>query len=219
MSKITGKISGYDRLRFRGTVRMLTNAAGLWLFCGSPDEGCSRISGRMRRNLAARRGREFLAAAEHVGRPRVRPTVRGACKEGMAREIQKRDGVKEGLICVLTAVEPCWSFNIKSHKWADGMGKLELVRAYRKCQHLNHYYQHPVLGFMHVRLQTWLPFNLWVCVNGREWLTRQMDAAEIGYLRRTNCFVWISDMERTQELLDQQVGFNWQEALGNWPRW
>jgi hypothetical protein len=25
---------------------------------------------------------------------------------------------------------------------------------------------------MHVRLQTWLPFNLSVCINGREWLGR-----------------------------------------------
>jgi hypothetical protein len=67
---------------------------------------------------------------------------------------------------------------------------------------------------MHVRLQSWLPFNLFMCVNGREWLGREMDQAGIRYVRRENCFAWISDIPQAQGLLDQQVRFNWQEPLG-----
>jgi hypothetical protein len=111
---------------------------------------------------------------------------------------------------VLTAVEPCWTFNIKSNK---ASGKLELVHAYRKCQHLYHYMHHREFGFMHVRQQTWLPFNQFVMINGREWLGRQMDRAGIKYLRRENCFAWVSDVARAQELLQQQVSFNWTAAL------
>jgi hypothetical protein len=135
-----------------------------------------------------------------------------ACKEDVAREIQARDRVEEGLICVLTAVEPCWSYDLKSRPTPEGR-RLELLRAYRKCQHLYHYYQHREFGFMHVRLQTWLPFNLHVCLNGREWLGRQMDRAGIKYLRRENCFGYISDVAGAQELLNQQVTFNWQRGL------
>src|SRR5207249_2272172 len=90
----------------------------------------------------------------------------------------------------------------------------ELVHDYRKCQHLYHYMIHPVLGFMHARLQTWLPFNIHVCVNGREWLSRQMDAAGIKYLRRDNCFTWVSDLAAAQALLDEQVHLDWAKALG-----
>jgi hypothetical protein len=125
--------------------------------------------------------------------------------------MQQRHGVKEGLICVLTAVEPCWTFDIRSNRQT---GKLELVNAYRKCLHLYHYFQHPVFGFMHVRLQSWLPFNLWVCLNGREFLGRQMDARGIRYLRRENCFPWVSDVNKAQGLLDRQVGHDWQGSLG-----
>jgi hypothetical protein len=38
-----------------------------------------------------------------------------------------------------------------------------------------------------VRLQTWLPFGVRVCVNGREWLCRQLDREGVGYDRRDNC--------------------------------
>jgi hypothetical protein len=212
MDKVIGMVSGWDRLRFRGTVRMLANVAGLGRFLRFSGRRLLKDFGRHAEELSQKTRAASLEAAQAAGRPVVHLSSPGVCKEDMAREIQARDGIKQGLICVLTAVEPCWSYNLKSNKEA---GKLELVRAYRKCQHLYHYYQHPELGFMHVRLQTWLPFNLFVCVNGREILSQQMDEAKIRYLRRGNCFAWISDIDRAQGLLDQQVRYNWQELLGD----
>jgi hypothetical protein len=34
--------------------------------------------------------------------------------------------------------------------------------------------QHPELGLLHVRLQTWLPYTIMVCLNGREYLAKQL---------------------------------------------
>ena len=48
---------------------------------------------------------------------------------------------------------------------------------YRKCLHLYHYQVHPVFGFMHARIQTWFPFAIQICLNGREWLARAMNTA------------------------------------------
>jgi hypothetical protein len=44
---------------------------------------------------------------------------------------------------------------------------------------------------MHARIQTWFPFAVQICLNGREWLARAMDAAGLGYVRRDNCFTWL----------------------------
>jgi len=207
--QVTGVIHGWDRLRFRGTVRLLAHTVGLGRFlrftgCLLKDFGDRALE------LSRQVRSESLEQAERSGRPVVHLNNPGVRKEDVAREIAANDRIKEGLIGTLTAVEPCWSFDIKSNK---ASGKLELIQAYRKCQHLYHYYQHPVFGFMHVRLQTWLPFNMWVCINGREWLSRQMDEARLGYLRRENCFVHLEDVARTQELLSHQVSYNWQESL------
>jgi hypothetical protein len=64
-----------------------------------------------------------------------------------------------------------------------------------------------------VRLQSWLPLTVFIGLNGREWLSRQMDRAGIGYLRRDNCFAWVSDVAGAQELLHQQVRWDWNAAL------
>jgi hypothetical protein len=75
----------------------------------------------------------------------------------------------------------------------------------RKCVHIYHYWDHPVLGFGHTRLQTWLPLSVTVCINGRHWLERQLQAESIPYHKDGNCFPHIADTGRARELLDEQL--------------
>lgn len=206
---VIGILSGWDRLRLRGTLRSISHATGLSRFLsysGRLLKGFGEFALESSRQIRA----AALAVAEQAGRPAEHLQNPGISKEAVARRYALRDGVNDGLICVLTAVEPCWSFNIVKD---PASGHIELRQAYRKCLHVYHYSIHPVFGFMHVRLQTWLPFNLHICINGREWLGRQMDAAGIGYQRRDNCFISISDTAAAQALSDQQVRFRWRSAL------
>jgi hypothetical protein len=62
-------------------------------------------------------------------------------------------------------------------------------------------------------VQTWFPFSIDICLNGRQWLARQMDQAGIAYQQRDNCFVWIEDCSKAQALLDQQLRTNWASLL------
>lgn len=59
-------------------------------------------------------------------------------------------------------------------------------------------------------VQTWLPFPIRVCLNGREDLARQLDKAKIGYEKRDNCFVRIYNLQRAQQILDRLVTRKWQ---------
>jgi hypothetical protein len=90
---------------------------------------------------------------------------------------------------------------------------LELRARPRKCLHLYHYPAHPQFGFLHARIQTWFPFAVQICLNGREWLSRQMDAAGLAYRRRDNCFTWIEDFAAAQRLMDRQVSAAWPRLL------
>jgi hypothetical protein len=65
----------------------------------------------------------------------------------------------------------------------------------------------------YVRLQTWFPFTVHVGMNGREWLARQMDKIGLGYQRRDNCFAWIEDWARAQQLMDEQLRTPWPGML------
>jgi hypothetical protein len=53
-----------------------------------------------------------LTAAAESDRPVVYMRSPRASKEEMARQIQQRDGIPEGLICVLSCVEPCMSYSV-----------------------------------------------------------------------------------------------------------
>ena len=208
-SSVIGVLSGFDRLLFRGTLRRLANAAGLASFLGYTGV-LLKDFGDHSQALTEQVKDASLAVAEAAGRPvqyLADPSVR---KEDVAREIARRDGIGEGLVCVLSAVEPCWSFEVFRNRAAK---KLELRSRQRRCLHLYHYTVHPRLGFLHARVQTWLPFNISVCVNGREWLGRQMDAAGLGYCRRENCFTGLADVGKAQALMDGQLATDWRAVL------
>jgi hypothetical protein len=118
--------------------------------------------------------------------------------------------VREGLICVFKCVEPCHTFKLGPNPIDK---KLELRQVPGKCSHYYFYVLHPQFGLVHLRLQSWLPFTIHVCMNGREWLAQALRQRRIGFQQRDNCFVWIKDMAAAQKLADQQLRTDWSGLL------
>jgi hypothetical protein len=96
--------------------------------------------------------------------------------------------------------------------------RLELRYGPSKCLHQYHYLVDPQLGFLNVRLQTWFPFTMHVCLNGREWLARRMDVAGLNYVQRDNCFTWLQDPERAQQLMNEQLRASWGSIMSRLTR-
>jgi hypothetical protein len=112
-------------------------------------------------------------------------------------------------------VEPCRAFDIRRNRSTH---KLEVVRAFRKCLHYYAYYLDEEFGFMHVRLQSWFPFEIQVYVNGREWLARQLDQRGIGYQRYDNKLTQIADLKTAQALCDKFAHRKWPRLLDTWAK-
>lgn len=110
-------------------------------------------------------------------------------KEALAKDIARDEGITEGLVCVMRAVEPCQSF-----KMIPGEKRPRLVNARRKCLTFYFYFLDPKLGLLHVRLQSWFPLLMQVCINGHEILARQMDKHNIQYHQQDNAFTWIEEL-------------------------
>ena len=87
-------------------------------------------------------------------------------KEEIARSIARQDHITEGPVCALTCVEPCVGFDIHRNRETK---RLELVQRPRKCLYVYQYWEHPVLGWLHARIQTWFPF--WDCCVGKRCAT------------------------------------------------
>lgn len=134
-------------------------------------------------------------------------------KEQLARKLLSENPIKKpGLICVLKSIEPCMSFEYHRSQNVHERG-LRLVP--RKCLHIYHYLLHPLFGFMNVRLQTWFPFNIQICINGREWLARQLTRRRSGYERADNCFPRLANPKLAQRLMSEQLCTDWPSALSS----
>src|SRR3954462_2697444 len=211
-ASITGVIETFDRVIFKGHLNGFfpDGAFGRYLWRrGVPLKDAGRFFETQRirdhvASLAAAAGRpvEYLAGAS---------THRsGSSKEARAREIAERDGVTEGLVCVLSVVEPCRSFAVAPNRQTR---RLEVVRRPRKCLHYYLYRIDPEVGWMHVRLQTWAPYEIQVYVNGREWLARQLDAAGIGYRRSDNKITAVDDLAAVAALGERFAHTDWPPFL------
>lgn len=157
--------------------------------------------------IAAQAGRPSLYLAGTVSRRN------GQTKEDLARSIAERDGVKEGLICVLRTVEPCRTFSVRRQE-----GRLEIFNKVGKCLQFYFYLIDPEFGFMHVRVQSWLPYEIQVYLNGREWLARQLDAAGVGYLRHHNALLRIDDLDKASALCERFAHRSWPRVLDAFAR-
>ena len=206
---ISGVLSGFDRLVLRGTLRSIAHTQGMNGYLWS-NQILLKDFGSHVEQVSQRLKASSLAEALAVGRPVRYLASSEISKEDIARRIAAEDGISNGLVCVLTCVEPCRSFEIYRNRDTK---YLQLQPRLRKCLFLYHYVVHPVFGFLNARIQTWFPFSIQICLNGREWLAHQMDAVDLSYLRHDNCFPWIEDWPTAQQLMDQQLKVDWPALL------
>lgn len=206
---VTGFISGFDRLRFRATLRPLFQPGGLEIYlysCKVLIKDFARFASNLTERIrteAYERFRQWDRPIQYVSEPSL-------SKEDLVRALAKKHGITTGPICLLACVEPCLSFQLRGDRSSK---QIHLVLEHSKCTHLYHYFLHPGFGQLHVRVQTWFPFSVDVCFNGREWLAHQMDQAGIAYRKRDNCFVWIQNCAKARQLLEQQLHTNWAKLL------
>jgi histone H3/H4 len=158
--RISGTLAMFDRMIFKGHLSRLYKQDGarcfLWSqgvalkdFTAYAKATTERIANNARK-LAADAGRPVISF-DHV-----KTRNRTQHKDELAKSIAERDGITEGIICLISAVESCFSFQVRRR---NETGKLELFRRERKCLHHYLYLIDPEFGFMHVRIQGWIPMS------------------------------------------------------------
>jgi len=206
---VTGQLCGWDRLMIRGTLRALAVTSGMMNYLQYVGVLLKDFGAFVEKTSAALKA-ACSEAAGRLGRPIQYLPSSQTRKEEVAAAIARADGITQGLIALLTCVEPCMSYSLRRDR---AQQKLVLEPTLRKCLHIYHYWVDPQFGLMHARIQTWFPFSIQVCLNGRSWLARQMDRLGLDYRRRKNCFVWLKDVPAAQKVMDRLLRLNWPTFL------
>jgi hypothetical protein len=204
-----GTLSGWDRVRFRGTLRRISSLGGMISFLGHRSillkefKGWAQSLTNQLRECASQLAEAHEQPIHYVNNSASR-------KEELAQAYAGKRWNEVGLSCILTALEPCYSFEVGPNREKK---RLELRLLSKKCLHYYFYLRHPAWGPMHVRLQSWLPFNVHVCINGREWLASELTRLGVPHRKCDNTFRFVEDMALAQQLLDNQLSTDWSREL------
>lgn len=207
---VTGMISCFDRILFKGY---------LPLGWGDSMEGLLARQGLRIKdfgNFVQKQSRRVAEHAQQLAEKSGRPFIylNGPHrKEALAQGMIEAEGLQEGLVCVMRAVEPCQSFKV-----VPGEGRPRLMAARRKCLCFYFYFLDPKLGLLHVRIQSWFPLVVQVCLNGHDILARKLDKHGIAHHKEDNAFTWIEDTRRAQRFADRLVKMNWPRILASFAR-
>ena len=148
---------------------------------------------------ALRTNMERIAAENGIEIEFVR-TKKSFRKEDRVKEVLEKRGEHPGVVCILSAMEPCSS----SKPWHDKKAhKTYLKPDDGKCLHYYVYFNDQDLGLCSLRVPTWCPFRLQFYCNGHSILARQMSQRNIEYRALDNAFGWIADIEQAQKLADE----------------
>lgn len=207
--QISGVLSGWDRVRFRGTLRRIANLRGMGSFLWE-----RKVLLKDFRNWASGLTEAVRASTERLAEQNEMPVHYVASsavrKEDLARSLAGPRWEQVGLSCILSCLEPCRTFSVGPNR---DRKQLELRYHDAKCLHYYFYLRHPQWGPLHVRLQTWLPLSVHVCLNGREWLAAAMTRRGLPHTQQDNTFTFVADPARAQRLLDRQLKTNWSRGL------
>lgn len=203
--KISGVLNGWDRIRLRGTLRRISSLRGLGSFMAEQSMLLKSFKDWAMGLTASLRDSTSRLADEQELKVHYVPSS-STRKEDLARQLSGDRWDQAGLSCILSCTEQCRTFTVgpnRERKW------LELRSSDAKCLHYYFYLRHPQWGRLHVRLQSWLPFGVHVCLNGRDWLGAQLTRLGMPHIQRDNTFTFIEDMAGAQRLLNRQLETKW----------
>jgi uncharacterized protein Smg (DUF494 family) len=212
--EIIGVQHGFDRIEIKGYIKDFQIDKPFYYFLSKKE--CLLKNYKefaLERRDALRKHIDAIAEEANCHREHLFSSERE--KLDIAKEIVKKNSVKEGLICILSAVEPCYAITVRKNMET---GMLERRTEYRKCVHYYFYYNDKDFGIMFVKLQSWIPYTIKIYINGKEYLKRQLEKKGIKYSSYNNSVTWVEDMKSAQEISDKFIEKKWYGVFDNFAK-
>lgn len=185
-----------DRLYLNGYVAGLGRGGGLHDFLskhrGQPIPSPALL-GQISRHFVQRLGRY----AEEREIPIIH-FQRGERKDNVAQQLRQQRAVRDEVVFIGVAQEKALTFSGRKQQ-----GRFDFQRD--KSVYVNHYYfyvEDEEFGPAFVKVCSYAPWGLKLCLNGHEWAKRQLEKRGIGYKALDNGFFQCEDAAQLQEICD-----------------
>jgi hypothetical protein len=197
---VTLEVECVDRLYLNGYIPTLATAGGLIVFLrehlGKPIPSPA-VLGQITTRFRDRVG----AFAEAEGIPLI-AFAHGERKDDRANELRRERPVRGAVVFIGVAQEKAMTFSGRPSQ-DKGAGWFDYSRD--KAVYVNHYYFYvddEEFGPAFIKVCSYAPWALKVCLNGHEWVKRQLDQRGIAYEALDNGFLSCVDGAALKELCD-----------------
>jgi len=119
-------------------------------------------------------------------------------KDDVANQIRQQRGVRDAIVFVGVAQEKTQAFSGKKIH-----GQFEFTRD--KTVYVNHYYFYiddQDFGPLFIKVCSYAPWGMKLCLNGHEWVKRQLDQRRISYEALDNGLLSCAEPKKLQEICD-----------------
>jgi len=140
---------------------------------------------------------------------------RGQRKDDIATQMRRKRPVKNGVVFIGVALERAYAFKAHKKKQNGWVG----FEYSRQSVYVNHYYFYindDEFGLAFIKICSYVPFAMKVCLNGHEWVKCQLEKLEIGFESLDNGFLSCSDPEALQQLCDRLSSWHIEAFFKKW---
>jgi len=193
---VTLEVECLDRLYLNGYIGKLATGGGLIGFmCGHLGKPVpspvvlGQISERFRDSVKSLAERDSIPLYHFNHKER---------KDDIANEFRRQRQVRDGIVFIGVAQEKAQTFNGKK---VDGQFQFDRD----KSVYVNHYYFYiddADFGPVFIKVCSYAPWSVKLCLNGHEWAKRQMEKRKIAYEALDNGFLSCADPEKLQRICD-----------------
>jgi len=193
---VTLEVECLDRLYLNGYIGRLATPGGLVTFMrdqlGKPIPSpvlLGQISERFREAVKA------LAARQRIPVYTFRHKEK---KDDIANRLRRERGTRDGIVFIGVAQEKAKAFHGKKVN-----GQFQFDRD--KTVYVNHYYFYiddKDFGPLFIKVCSYAPWGIKLCLNGHEWVKRQLAQKNIAYEALDNGFLSCADSRQLQEICD-----------------
>src|SRR3954465_10733527 len=193
---ITLEVECLDRLYLNGYIGSLATSGGLVTFLreqlGKPIPSpvvLGQVTEKFREAVKRLAEREQIPLYQFDHRER---------KDDVANRFRKQRGVRDGIVLIGVAQEKAQAWNGRKVN-----GQFEFTRD--KTVYVNHYYFYiddADFGPLFIKVCSYAPWGIKLCLNGHEWAKRQLEKKKITYEALDNGFLSCADPQKLQQICD-----------------
>jgi hypothetical protein len=141
---------------------------------------------------------------------------RGQRKDDVVAEHRAHRSTADGVVVIGVAQEKMRAFKAQKRSRPQGGVTFDFSRQSVAVNHYYFYVQDPEWGPAFLKLGTYLPYPIKLCLNGHEWVKQQLRRADVTFESLDNGFLACDDPTRLQAMCDQLGPADVQAFFDRW---